>query len=71
MSWSTDMSPTALFGRPDSARVSRGDTRAGEGVPGVVRPGGYLGGAIPGTYPAGQIKAYLWNIEVESVHTTV
>ena len=36
VSWSTDLSPTAMFDPPDSARMSHGDTSAGEGVPGVV-----------------------------------
>ena len=37
----------------------------GAGVyPGVVQPGGYQEGTIPGTYPAGQIEAISWNIEI-------
>ena len=32
--------------------------------PGVVRLGGSREGGIPGTYPAGQIEAYLYIFEV-------
>ena len=43
----------------------------GRGVPGVVQAGWVPGRAIPGTNPAREIEAYLWNYEARSVHTAV
>ena len=63
MSWSTDLSPTALFlSRHDpavTARMSTGYQQAWEEVyPGWGSWVGYTG-YYPTHYPAGQIEAYL------------
>ena len=51
-SWSKDLSPTACFTQPDSARVSHGDAGRGEGCTRGSAVAGWGGEGYTGTHPA-------------------
>ena len=47
------------------------DDRGREGVPGVAQTGGYQEGLYRVLPSRSDFEAYLWNMEVNSVHTAV
>ena len=64
MSWATDLSPTTIFSSAAQAGHATDVQHGGAGgVPGVRAWVG-TGEGIPGTYPAGQIEAYLRNYRI-------